>query len=136
MVDVYLSSVGRAANLILNIAPDGTGAVPSADITRYAEFGAAIKCLFSDRVGSGGARVITEAAPAVWEFGVGGIRSNNLSVAVLEDQTDGQMIGRWSLDCRRGADHWSLCHTDEGSVFIRCISRPAPGLASPLFDLS
>ncbi len=41
----YLTSVGRSANLILNMAPDATGAVPAVDAQRYKELGAAIQCL-------------------------------------------------------------------------------------------
>ena len=43
----YLTSVGRAANLILNMAPDDTGAVPEVDMQRYAQLGNDIKALFS-----------------------------------------------------------------------------------------
>jgi hypothetical protein len=50
LVHNYLTSVGRAANLILNVAPDGTGQIPAPDVARYAEMGHAIRCLFSQPV--------------------------------------------------------------------------------------
>jgi alpha-L-fucosidase len=43
----YLTSVGRACNLVLNIAPGTNGALPPADTTVYTEFGGAIKDLTS-----------------------------------------------------------------------------------------
>lgn len=36
LVDTYLTSVGHASNLILNIAPNKTGGLPEGDIVRYA----------------------------------------------------------------------------------------------------
>jgi hypothetical protein len=51
------------ANLILNIAPDGTGAIPAEDVARYKEMGEAIQCLFSKSIGSGGPQVGDLPAP-------------------------------------------------------------------------
>merc|ERR1711943_138370 len=48
LVSAYFTSVGHASNLILNIAPDSTGAVEPEDVDAYAKFGAAIKCLFRE----------------------------------------------------------------------------------------
>ena len=80
LVGNYLTSVGRAANLILNIAPDGTGGVPAIDVARYAEMGDAIKCLFSSQVGQGGPQASNSSM--VWTFATP-IVSRNLSVWVL-----------------------------------------------------
>ena len=126
LVHAYLTSVGRAANLILNVAPDATGAVPAADVARYTEMGEAIKCLFSSRVASGGAQNASAAdGTIVWSFGeAAAIASRNLSVVLLEDQTDGQLIGKWSLDCQeRGSGDWSVCHAhDEGIGHKRIVN--------------
>jgi len=126
LVGNYLTSVGRAANLILNVAPDATGAVPAADVARYTEMGEAIKCLFSSRVASGGAQNASAAdGTIVWSFGeAAAIASRNLSVVLLEDQTDGQLIGKWSLDCQeRGSGDWSVCHAhDEGIGHKRIVN--------------
>jgi alpha-L-fucosidase len=126
LVGNYLTSVGRAANLILNVAPDATGAVPAADVARYTEMGEAIKCLFSSRVASGGAQNASAAdGTIVWSFGEeAAIASRNLSVVLLEDQTDGQLIGKWSLDCQeRGSGDWSACHAhDEGIGHKRIVN--------------
>ena len=47
LVSVYLTSVGRASNLILNMAPDNTGGLPAADVAAYSAMGKAIACLWS-----------------------------------------------------------------------------------------
>jgi len=43
---------------------------------------------------------------------------------LLEDQTDGQLIGKWSLDCQeRGSGDWSACHAhDEGIGHKRIVN--------------
>ena len=46
LVGAYLTSVGRAGNLILNVAPDDTGGAPAADAAAYAALGTAIACLW------------------------------------------------------------------------------------------
>jgi alpha-L-fucosidase len=43
----YLTSVGRACNLVLNIAPGTDGALPAADTQVYAELGKSIKDLWA-----------------------------------------------------------------------------------------
>eukprot|EP00041_Stephanoeca_diplocostata_P031425 m.978381 g.978381 ORF g.978381 m.978381 type:complete len:539 (+) comp23956_c1_seq20:62-1678(+) len=102
LVHTYLATVGRASNLILNVAPDGTGAIPSSDVTRYAEMGAAVKCLFSQPLGDSsavnatlpmdvhGGMTFALPAPAV---------SSNISIVLRELQTEGQLIGNYSLMC-------------------------------------
>jgi hypothetical protein len=161
LVNNYLTSVGRAANLILNIAPDDSGAVPASDVLRYAEMGAAIECLFGSPVGGtvGGVKMVptsagngadlkaqgrasracvlhppphsrTHCATACplhpftpfthaltsgghyavlhhhtgggtmeWLFPDGPLNSSNMSLVLMEDQTAGQLVNEWSLDC-------------------------------------
>jgi alpha-L-fucosidase len=47
MVDLYNQTVGHGAQLMLGIAPDNTGRVPSADVARLKEFGEAVRRLYS-----------------------------------------------------------------------------------------
>jgi alpha-L-fucosidase len=98
LVGNYLTSVGRAANLILNIAPDNTGAVPAQDVARYKEMGDAINCLFSSKVGHGAAQEVGSDGTVTWAFDEP-IMSHNLSLVVMEDQVHGQLIGSWSMEC-------------------------------------
>lgn len=104
----YLTSVGRASNLILNVAPDGTGAVPPSDIIRYTEMGDAIKCLFSRSVVKSTSPMRMDASsgilvPAVEFPALSAAAAVNLSVVLREDQTQGQLIGNYSLECRPAA---------------------------------
>jgi hypothetical protein len=99
--------------MILNIAPDGTGAVPSTDVTRYSEMGTALKCLFSKPVAQSDAPMRMNAGsgvvePAVEFPPVAAAAAVNLSVVLREDQTTGQLIGNYSLECRTSSG-WSPC---------------------------
>lgn len=56
LVDMYECSVGRGANLLLNIGPDRSGLISESDCNRLAEFGKRVEELYSkpDIVFSGG----------------------------------------------------------------------------------
>src|SRR5438093_1295929 len=43
LVEIYEQSVGRGANLLLNIPPDRRGLIPDVDVARLREFGARIR---------------------------------------------------------------------------------------------
>ncbi len=108
LVHNYLTSVGRASNLILNIAPDQTGAIPSLDIKSYATFGEAIRCLFSKpapvqpAIGPvSNMNVLTGVMEPVWKFAspLAWDSSANMSLVLREELKDGQLIGNFSLEC-------------------------------------
>lgn len=110
LVHNYLTSVGRAANLILNVAPDGTGAIPADDVSRYAEMGAAIECLFSQPLldtNATGATFSHKMAKATgvieWDFASQPVHASNISFVVREDQREGQLIGNYTLQCAHAA---------------------------------
>ena len=52
LINVYLTSVGRSSNLILNIAPDSQGGIQALEITAYATLGKSIACLWSSPIQS------------------------------------------------------------------------------------
>ncbi len=52
LMGMYCYSVGRGANLLLNISPDRSGRLPEADAKRLLEFGAEIKKLYQKPVAS------------------------------------------------------------------------------------
>ncbi|MBU6399338.1 MAG: alpha-L-fucosidase [Verrucomicrobia bacterium] len=56
LLDIYDKSVGRGANLLLNIAPDRDGLIPAADATRAREFGEAIGLRYGQPVCSAAGR--------------------------------------------------------------------------------
>jgi alpha-L-fucosidase len=43
LVQVYYDSIGRGANLLVNMTPDPTGRIPEAEVKRLAEFGVKIQ---------------------------------------------------------------------------------------------
>ena len=49
LVEIYEQSVGRGANLLLNMPPDRRGLIPDADAARLREFGATIAATYADR---------------------------------------------------------------------------------------
>lgn len=50
LTKVYLESIGRGANLLINMTPDTNGLIPSAEQQRLADFGNEIKTMFSKKV--------------------------------------------------------------------------------------
>lgn len=46
LMGIYEMSVGRGANLLLDIGPDNRGLLPEADVARLSEFGAAIRARY------------------------------------------------------------------------------------------
>ena len=53
LMELYFSSVGRNANLLLNVPPDTTGHINPADSARLVEFRAAREAYFANRTASG-----------------------------------------------------------------------------------
>ena len=52
LIEIYYRSVGRGGQLLLNLPPDRTGRIPSADMARVKEFGEEIRRRFGVSVGS------------------------------------------------------------------------------------
>lgn len=61
LMDIYYRSVGRGAQLLLNLMPDRSGRIPDADTARAAEFGAEIRRRFGQPLArtSGAGRHVT-----------------------------------------------------------------------------
>jgi len=55
LIEIYYRSVGRGAQLLLNMPPDRTGRIPEADAARAREFGDEIRRRFGTGVGEGAA---------------------------------------------------------------------------------
>ncbi|HEX5027115.1 MAG TPA: alpha-L-fucosidase [Agriterribacter sp.] len=51
LTKVYLESIGRGANLLVNMTPDTTGLIPAAEVNRLADFGKNIQTLFASPAG-------------------------------------------------------------------------------------
>jgi alpha-L-fucosidase len=52
LTKVYLESIGRGANLLINMTPDTTGLIPIAEVNRLGDFGKNIQSIFSKPLGS------------------------------------------------------------------------------------
>ena len=95
LLEIYYRSVGRGAQLLLNVPPDRTGHVPEADARRVAEFGAAIRRRFgtslADTGGRGGA--VTVVLPAAHRVD---------SVLLAEDLAGGERVRAYRLEGRAG----------------------------------
>lgn len=126
LVRNYLTSVGRASNLILNIAPDVTGAVPTIDVERYNDFGSAIKCLFANPIAQMGPLHFRESLSAEFVFAENATNSTNISVILREDLTQGQLIDKFTLECCvTNASEHTPC-----STWIACPMGSIPGVIS------
>lgn len=133
LVDNYLTSVGRASNLILNIAPGPDGSIPTQDIAAYENMGTAVKCLFSRPIGKTGSNAplsvdgngtITWALPAALTRKT----SANMSIVLREDQRDGQLINQFHLECKdTTATDFSPCSMGELTKVIPS-NMPATGI--------
>ncbi|MGE0443461.1 MAG: alpha-L-fucosidase, partial [Gemmatimonadales bacterium] len=96
LIDIYYRSVGRGAQLLLNLPPDRTGRIPAPDAARAAEFGAAIRRRFG--------RPIAEAGPAEGPetmLDLGGSRRVD-HVVIEEGIEGGEAVRRYRLEARSG----------------------------------
>jgi len=68
LMEIYYRSVGRGANLLLNLTPDRSGLIPEADIARVEEFGREVRRRFgrslAETHGSGKTLELKLKAPA------------------------------------------------------------------------
>lgn len=91
LLEIYYRSVGRGAQLLLNVTPDRSGRVPDADVRRLAQFGDAIRNRF--------ARPLAETAGArrVFTLDLGGPR--RVDHVLLEERLDtGERVRGWQLE--------------------------------------
>ena len=65
LTNVYLTSVGRASNLILNMAPGPSGALLPAEVAAYAALGDAVRCLWAAPLGAWDGLALDAASGAV-----------------------------------------------------------------------
>jgi len=98
LMEIYYRSVGRGANLLLNVTPDRTGAIPAADVARLEDFGREVRKRFAtpiaERAGSGPTVELTLNAPATIDHL---ILQEDISQGerVREYRIEGRADGRW-----------------------------------------
>jgi alpha-L-fucosidase len=97
LMDIYYRSVGRGAQLLLNLMPDRSGRIPEGDAARAAEFGTEIRRRFGAPVGrtSGGGRTVTLDL---------GVNTPVDHVVLAEDLAAGQQMLRYRIEGNDGRD--------------------------------
>jgi alpha-L-fucosidase len=127
LVEIYEQSVGRGANLLLNIPPDRRGLIPEADAARLREFGALIASTYktdlarrararSEQVRGGSPRFaaaqVNDGNPATYWTTDDGVTSAAIvlewtspvrfdRVVIQEAVAVGQRVEAWSVEADR-----------------------------------
>uniref|UniRef100_UPI003341602C alpha-L-fucosidase n=1 Tax=Parapedobacter defluvii TaxID=2045106 RepID=UPI003341602C len=94
MDEVYFQSIGRGANLLINITPDTTGVVPAAEVERLMEFGEHLSRIF-------GTPVIERFGPAIDEHDYIEIQFPESAIQVIElveDIEHGQAVTHYVIE--------------------------------------
>jgi alpha-L-fucosidase len=95
LLEIYYRSIGRGANLLLNVTPDRAGLVPAADAARLQEFGNEIRRRFgravAERVGSGATVELSLKSPATIDH-----------VILQEDTAQGERVRQYTLEGHLG----------------------------------
>ncbi len=91
LMEIYYRSVGRGANLLLNLTPDRSGLIPAADVARIQEFGDEVRRRFgrslAETSGSGTTLELKLKAPA-----------NVDHVILQEDIRSGERVREYVLE--------------------------------------
>ena len=110
LVELYFSSVGRNAGLLLNVPPTRDGLFHATDVARIAEFGERLRAMLATNLAAGARRTAggggMGGARTGWvELDLG--RPATFDVACLEEAIEyGQSVVRYSLQARTG-DAWT-----------------------------
>jgi len=128
LLELYFASVGRNANLLLNVPPTRDGRFHEADVARLAEFGRERARLFADdraagarvrRIGNVVELELREAAPIAmavlrerieWGQAVSGYRVDALVAGKWSTVSRGTTIGRSKIDrfAAIASDRWRV----------------------------
>ncbi|MBT3374572.1 MAG: alpha-L-fucosidase [Lentisphaerae bacterium] len=103
LLEMYLCSVGRNCNLLLNANPGPDGLVPEADFQRYVEFGEEIRDRFSSPIAA-----TTGDGPTL-DLDLNGPQCLN-QVTIMEDIAHGERILEYTIEALTDDGSWSeLC---------------------------
>ena len=102
LMDMYLKTVGRGANFIINANIDPDGRIPEADAKRLAEFGATIRKWFGRSIAE------TSGQGTALELHLKRPREINF-VSIMEDLRQGQRVRRYAVDGRVNGQWRELC---------------------------
>lgn len=140
LVNVYLTSVGRASNLILNMAPDATGQIQDAEVKTYASLGNAIDCLFNEPI-STWTNVSVSLSNGIAIFPIAPVRCGepdgcNLSLVIEESLSlSGQRISSWIVEALVNGAWISAVSSDMPPEALTGVGhKRIVGLHVPSFD--
>jgi len=85
LMGIYELSVGRGANLLLNIGPDRRGRLPDADVARLLAFGDAIRALYADPI------AIAAASQTENYFEISFEQKTEVSCLILEEDLSAEL---------------------------------------------
>ncbi|HEX9756095.1 MAG TPA: alpha-L-fucosidase [Gemmatimonadales bacterium] len=124
LVELYFLSVGRNANLLLNVPPTKDGVFHATDVARLTEFGQRIRTLFAEDLAAG-AQVTRSDRAVELELR----RPTTFAIASLaEDIAHGQRIAGYRLQAWTGAAWTTLARGT--TIGHRRLARFAPVTAS------
>jgi alpha-L-fucosidase len=92
LLDIYYTSVGGNAQLLLNIPPDKRGRIHENDARRLKELGDRLRATFAENLASD-----AKTVASIYEFDLGGPKIFNVAM-IREDLRRGQRIESFALD--------------------------------------
>ncbi|MBC2866929.1 alpha-L-fucosidase [Streptomyces mexicanus] len=141
LVDLYHSSVGRNAVLLLNVPPNTSGRIDDADVACLTGFGRAIEDLYRHNLLRGArpsrvAEALTDPRLGSCWSPAAGARTATLEltlgrttvfdrIRLGEDITRGQHVQQFAVDARTGTA-WSTVATGTTIGYARILVLPAP----------
>ena len=103
LMEIYYRSVGRGCQLLLNMPPDRTGRIPTADVARVKEFGDEVRRRFGTPAGT------TQGHARELVLDLGQTRKID-HVVLAEDLSGGERVRGYRLDFSAGSE-WILLGT-------------------------
>ena len=92
---VYFESIGRGANLLVNMTPDTTGLIPEAEVERLSDFGKNLDNIFATPLGSTSTKDNKSADELVLNFA----KKQKVNLLVLEEDIEnGQHVKSYIID--------------------------------------
>lgn len=108
LLDMYYTSVGGNAQLLLNIPPDKRGRIHENDARRLKELGDRLRATFADNLAAGASFPTQGTVPPgdgpAWSFDLAGPKRFNVA-RLREDPRQGQRVEAFAFDIREG-DGW------------------------------
>jgi len=119
LIEIYYRSVGRGAQLLLNMPPDRNGRIPDADAARAREFGDEIRRRFGTEVGEG--------ATTGLELSVSLGEAQRVDHVILQEAIGkGERVRGWRLD-GFAWNHWQPLATGTAIGHKQIVPVPADG---------